>query len=137
MTGEEARGRTIDGELALARECLQEARYAIEGGFFRLARSRAYYACFHTATAVFAAQGKAFRRHIGLQAAVDTELVKPGLVPPECAASLRRLYQARLRSDYGDIAPASRAEADQAVADAEKIVAVLTPLAFRAKDDGH
>lgn len=136
MTGEEAQSRTVDGELALARECLQEARYALEGGFFRLARSRAYYACFHAATAVFAAQGKAFRRHIGLQAAVDTELVKPGLVPPECAASLRRLYQARLRSDYGDIAPTSRAEADQAVIDAEKIIALLTPLAFRAKDGG-
>ena len=137
MTGEEARGRTVDGELALARECLQEARYALDGGFFRLARSRAYYACFHAATAVFAAQGKAFRRHIGLQAAVDTELVKPGLVPPECASSLRKLYQARLRSDYGDTAPTSRAEADQAVADAEEIVALLSPLAFRAKNGGQ
>jgi hypothetical protein len=72
----------------------------------------------------------------GLQAAVDTELVKPELVPPEYASSLRRLYQARLRSDYGDIAPASRAEADQAVTDAEQIVALLTPLALRAKNGG-
>jgi len=136
MTGEEARGRTIEGELALAAECLQEARYALDGGFYRLARSRAYYACFHAATAVFAAQGKAFRRHIGLQAAVDTELVKPGLVPPECAASLRRLYQARLRSDYGDIAPTSRSEAEQAVTDADKIVALLAPLASRPSESG-
>jgi hypothetical protein len=136
MTGEEAQTRTVEGELALARECLDEARYALKGGFFRLARSRAYYACFHAATAVFAARGKAFRRHIGLQAAVDTELVKPGLVPPECAVSLRRLYQARLKSDYGDIAPASRSEADQAVAEAEKIVAVLTPLASHQPDRG-
>lgn len=137
MTGEEARGRTVEGELALAAECLQEARYALEGGFFRLAKSRAYYACFHAATAVFAAQGKAFRRHTGLQAAVESELVKPGLVPPECAASIRRLYQARLRSDYGDIAPTSRSEADEAVADAEKIVALLKPLASRPKGGGR
>ena len=67
---------------------------------------------------------------------VDTELVKPGLVPPECASSLRRLYQARLRSDYGDIAPASRPEADQAVTDAEEIVALLAALALRAKHGG-
>jgi predicted nucleotidyltransferase len=70
-------------------------------------------------------------------AAVDTELVKPGLVPPECASSLRKLYQARLRSDYGDIAPTSRAEADQAVADAENIVALRSPLASRAKNGGR
>lgn len=137
MTGEEARGRTVEGALALAAECLQEARYALEGGFFRLARSRAYYACFHAATAVFAAQGKAFRRHTGLPAAVESDLVKLGLVPPECAASIRRLYQARLRSDYGDIAPTSRSEADEAVADAEKIVALLKPLASRPKDSGR
>ncbi len=137
MTGEEARGRTVEGALALAAECLQEARYALEGGFFRLARSRAYYACFHAATAVFAAQGKAFRRHTGLPAAVESDLVKPGLVPPERAASIRRLYQARLRSDYGDIAPTSRSEADEAVADAEKIVALLKPLASRPKDSGR
>ena len=137
MTGEEARSRTVDAELALARECLAEARYALDGGFFRLARSRAYYACFHAATAVFAGRGKAFRRHIGLQAAVDTELVKRGLVPPECAASLRQLYQARLRSDYGDIAPSSRGEAADAIADAEKIVALLASLALQVKDDAH
>jgi len=47
------------------------------------------------------------------------------LVPPECAVSLRRLYQARLKSDYGDIAPASRSEADQAVAEAEKMDMVI------------
>ena len=46
-------------------------------------------------------------------------------MPPECAVSLRRLYQARLKSDYGDIAPASRSEADQAVAEAEKMDMVI------------
>lgn len=70
-------------------------------------------------------------------AAVESDLVKPGLVPPERAASIRRLYQARLRSDYGDIAPTSRSEADEAVADAEKIVALLKPLASWPKDSGR
>jgi hypothetical protein len=32
ITGDEARGRTVYSELALARECLQEARYALDGG---------------------------------------------------------------------------------------------------------
>ncbi len=129
MTGEEAVARTVAGELALAQECLDEARYALKGGFHRLARSRAYYACFHAATAVFAAQGRSFRRHTGLHAAIDMELVKLALLPPECIAKLRRLYQARLRSDYGDVAPTSAAEAAAAVADAETILDLLIPLA--------
>ena len=129
MTGEEARDRTVAGELALARECLAEAKYSVQGGFFRLARSRAYYACFHAATAVFAVRGKSFRRHTGLQAAIDLELVKSGHLPEECSASLRRLYQSRLRSDYGDIAPTTESDAVRAVADAETIVGLLIPLA--------
>lgn len=128
MTGEEARNRTVDAELALARECLEEARYALRGGFYRLARSRAYYACFQMATAVFASHGKAFRRHTGLHAAIDVELVKTGRLPQECSASLRQLYQSRLRSDYGDAAPSSEAEASRAVGDAEKIMTSLIPL---------
>jgi hypothetical protein len=44
--------------------------------------------------------------------------------------------QARLKSDYGDIAPASRSEAERAIAEAEKIVAVLTPLASHPPDRG-
>lgn len=31
MTGEEAKRHTVEGELALARECLDEARYALAG----------------------------------------------------------------------------------------------------------
>lgn len=129
MTGEEARDRTGAGEPALASECLAEAKYALHGGFYRLARSRAYYACFHAATAVFAVRGKAFRRHTGLQAAIDLELVKSGQLPEECSASLRRLYQARLRSDYGDMAPTTESEAVRAVADAETVLGLLIPLA--------
>ena len=84
MTGEEARQRTVEGELALAQECLQEARYALDGGFFRLTRSRAYYACFHAATAVFLARNRSYRRHTGLLAAVDAELVKTGVISKAC-----------------------------------------------------
>jgi hypothetical protein len=51
MTAEEARDRTVAGKLALARECLAEAKYALQGGFYRLARLP-------------------FQRHTGLQAAV-------------------------------------------------------------------
>lgn len=44
MTGNEARSATVADELARAEECLAEARYAIQGGFYRLVRGRAYYA---------------------------------------------------------------------------------------------
>ena len=136
MTGKEAAARTVASELVLARECLAEARYALAGGFHRLARARAYYACFHAATAVFAARGRSFRRHTGLHAAIDMELVKTSTLPSDCLAKLRRLYQARLRSDYGDVAPTTANEAAEAVADAEAVLDLLIPLAGRNLNAG-
>jgi uncharacterized protein (UPF0332 family) len=129
MTGEEARHRTVAAEVALCNECLAEAAFALQGGFHRLVRSRAYYACFHAATAVFAARGATFRRHSGLLAALDRDLIKTGRVPPECGSLLRSLFQSRLRSDYGDVSPVSAADAEAALASAQQIVAWLLPLA--------
>lgn len=128
MTGEEARHRTVAAEVNLCNECLAEAAFALQGGFYRLVRSRAYSACFHAATAVFAARGETFRRHSGLLAALDRELIKTGRVPPECGSLLRSLFQSRLRSDYGDVSPVSAADAERAIADAHRIVAWLLPL---------
>lgn len=125
MTGEEARDKTVAKELALADECLAEAHYALQGGFHRLVRTRCYYACFHTATAVFAHMGLAFRKHSGLLSAIDTQLVRAGKLPGEYTAIIRRLHESRLRSDYGDAAPVSASEAQQSLADAERVVAAL------------
>ena len=132
MTGDEARQATVAGELALAQECLAEARFALQGGFFRLVRSRAYYACFHAATAVFTARGQSFRRHTGILAAVDDQLVQTKLLPQDSAAVMRGLYQSRLRSDYGDSAPVTPADATRALADAETLVKLLSDLAVPA-----
>jgi len=125
MTGEEARQAMVAAQLALAEECLAESRFALDGGFFRLVRSRAYYACFHAATAVFAARGESFRKHTGLMAAIDTELVKTGLLPAECSALMRALYRSRLQSDYGDTAPTTKADAMAALESAEQVVTML------------
>jgi len=128
MTGDEARQATVAAEMALAEECLAECRFALEGGFLRLVRSRAYHACFHAATAVFAARGAAFRKHTGLMAAIDVELVKTGLLPAECASLMRGLYRLRLQSDYGDTAPTTKADAATSLASAEQVVSMLRGL---------
>ena len=126
--GEEARQATAAAELAFADECLAESRSALEGGFFRLVRSRAYNACFHAATAVFAARGESFRKHTGLMAAIDIQLVTNALLPVECSSLMRALYRSRLQSDYGDTAPTTKADATAALANAEQVVTMLRGL---------
>lgn len=43
------------------------------------AASRAYYAAFYAMSARFALEGKSFRKHSGVEAAVHRELVKTGI----------------------------------------------------------
>ena len=54
---------------------------------------------------------------------------RPAIAPWRANSHLRRLYQARLRSDYGDMAPTTESEAVRAVADAETVLGLLIPLA--------
>lgn len=102
MTEGEARDRLVAQQLNLAQECLDDAEAAASRGSARLAWNRAYYACFHAATAVFVARDRRFRKHRGLIKAVHEELVPEGFVRPEQAIAFDGLYAQRLDADYGD-----------------------------------
>lgn len=80
------------------------------------------------ATAVCASLDLSFRKHSSLLAAIDTQLVRTGKLPPEFTGLVRGLYQSRLKSDYGDVAPVSKEAAAQAIADAVRAVQALKSL---------
>jgi uncharacterized protein (UPF0332 family) len=63
--------------------------------------SRAYYAAFYAVSALFAAEGKTYRKHSAVEAAVHRQLVKPGRWSTELGASYTKLVELRLTGDYG------------------------------------
>lgn len=99
MTEQESRERIVAQQLLLARECLDDTTTAAGHGSSRLAWNRAYYACFHAATAVFVARGRRFRKHRGIIKAVHEQLVPEGFVGPEQAVAFEGLYAQRLDAD--------------------------------------
>jgi len=56
----------VEEQLALAEECLEEARLLLAKGFYRGAASRAYYSMFHAARALLAAKNIAPKKHSGV-----------------------------------------------------------------------
>ena len=102
MTEEQAREKIVAQQLRLAGECLDVAEASAARGSSRLAWNRAYYACFHAATAVFVARNRRFTKHRGLIKAVHEELVPEGLLRAEQAVAFDGLYAQRLDADYGD-----------------------------------
>ncbi|MFY8221501.1 MAG: HEPN domain-containing protein [Pirellulales bacterium] len=125
MTEQESRDRIAAQQMRLARECLDDAEAAVGRGSARLAWNRAYYACFHAATAVFVARDRRFRKHRGIIKAVHEELVPEGVLAPEQAVAFDGLYAQRLDADYGDFLDIPREQVLNTLETARRFVAAM------------
>lgn len=125
MTEDESRQKVVAQQMLLAYECLADADAAAARGSDRLVWNRAYYACFHAATAVFVGRNRRFTKHRGIIKAVHEELVPEGTLTPELAASFDGLYAQRLDADYGDFVDIPREQVANTLATARRFVAAM------------
>lgn len=125
MTENESRDRIVAQQMSLARECLDDAEEAAGRGSSRLAWNRAYYACFHAATAVFVSRNRRFNKHRGIIKAVHNELVPEGWLAPEQAVAFEGLYSQRLDADYGDFIDIPREQVLNTLETARRFVAAM------------
>jgi len=125
MTEDESRQKIVAQQMLLARECLADADAAAVRGSARLAWNRAYYACFHAATAVFVGRNRRFTKHRGIIKAVHEELVPEGVLSPELAVSFDGLYAQRLDADYGDFIDIPREQVANTLETARRFVAAM------------
>lgn len=86
------------------------------------AAGAAYYAAFYAASAVFALQGRAFKKHSALEAAVHRDLVKAGIWSVDLGAAFSQLVKAR---DVGHYGGSARITHDQAVAALKAVDEIL------------
>ena len=84
--------------------------------------NRAYYAAFYAVSALFAVEGKRFKRHAGVEAAVHRDLVNAGRWPRQLGTTYSDLHRQRTTSDYDIEAFMSAEEVNDAVEKAERIV---------------
>jgi uncharacterized protein (UPF0332 family) len=97
------------------------------------AASRAYYAAFFAVSALFALEGRTFRRHSAVEAAVHRDLVRTGRWPAERGATYARLFELRQTGDYGvgeHVTPADARQAAEAARDILAAVAAEGPEEF-------
>lgn len=101
----------IAAHLRRAEESLQAAGLLHEAGHDDFAAGRAFYA----ATAALLAEGREFRKHSGVIAAVHTFLVKTGKLDQEHGKNLNWLFEVRNIGDYGDLRHVPREDAARAL----------------------
>jgi uncharacterized protein (UPF0332 family) len=86
------------------------------------AASRAYYAAFHAASALFALKGRTFTKHSAVQAAVYRELVHAGVWETALGKDYSFLVELRFTGDYGGTRRVGSDEARDAVRRARRIL---------------
>jgi len=90
------------------------------------AASRAYYAAFYAVSARFVLEGKTFRKHSAVEAAVHRDLVKAGIWPTELGQGYSKLSETCSIGDYGELEHVSEPSATEAVQIAGEILSTIT-----------
>ena len=86
------------------------------------AASRAYYAAFHAVGALLAWEGKTFRKHSALEAALHKDLVRSGRWTSDLGSDYRSLRVLRNTGDYGGLEHVSAEQAGEAIRAAQRIL---------------
>lgn len=122
--------------LKQAQETLVDARTLLEAG--RTPRSvvnRAYYAMFYAVMALLQTIGKAASKHAGVISLFDKEFVHTGVFSVELSRALHEAFDERHESDYETVETASRDEAAELLAKAERFVEHVAEYLGRALAD--
>ncbi len=118
----------VQAMLALAEEKLRAAGLLLEGRAWADAASRAYYAAFHSVSAVLLSKGQAYSSHAQVLGSFNKMFVHPGTLPKEFTTLLTRLFEDRQSGDYDVLPGLTEMEARQDVADARRIVEAVRRL---------
>ncbi len=97
--------------LSRAKEAFSEGDHLLTANALMGAVNRFYYAAFYAARALLATRELDSSRHSGVISLFQTQFVKSGLITTEKAKALPRAFEKRQKSDYGDFASVTQAEA--------------------------
>lgn len=90
--------------------------------------SRAYYAAFYAASALFSLEGRTFTRHSAIETAVHRDLVRTGRWPADLGVDYTFLRQLRESGDYGAALHVSVDDAGKAIEAASRVMDAVAPL---------
>ena len=84
-----------------------------------------YYACFYALTAVLYEQGKSFRKHTAVRAALHRDLIKTGKVDSKWGRFYNRVFDSRQEGDYEPLVSFESEQVEQLLKEAEQFIRIL------------
>ena len=126
MSDENSLAAKLEVMLGRAEEDLGLSSEIIDGGHYRVAASRAYYAAFYAMQAALLSMNITRSKHSGVISAFNLQLVKPGVFPSHFGALISDLFRYRNIADYEFEHRIGEAEARSLIHAAEEIVSAIT-----------
>lgn len=105
--------------LAKAEELLDNAKVILSMGIYDAAANRSYYAIFHSVRALFALEGKDFKKHSGIISNFNKDYVKTHIFDKDMSNIILKAFDIRQESDYKDFYVISHEEVQHQVENAE------------------
>jgi uncharacterized protein len=111
-----------------ARESLEAARreFAVES--YAFAMNRAYYALFYAVSALLLEEGQKFKKHSGVRAAFNREIIKTGRMEKRYGDLYNEIFDDRQVGDYVAFTKFDVAYVQEKIDGCEKFLADLRPL---------
>ena len=91
---------TIDLYIKSAQEEIQGAQHNLNGGYFRIAVSRAYYAFLDAASGLLLSRDIIRTKHSAVLSAFREHFVKPGLIESMYSDAFGEAFEIRQNADY-------------------------------------
>ncbi|MBN2013912.1 MAG: HEPN domain-containing protein [Candidatus Altiarchaeota archaeon] len=105
-----------------AREKLEAAKDLLEDKHYSDALSRAYYSMFFAARALLSTKDIYPKTHRGVIPKIAEEYVKTGELSQDTFRDFATTQEEREKADYGIISDISKADAEEAITAAEKLI---------------
>jgi len=118
--------KTIELYLKSAQEKLSGAQYNLEGGYFGIAVSRAYYAFLYAANGLLLSQDIIRTKHSAVLAAFRADFVKPGLIEKSFSDTFGEAFELRQTADYDMVITTDQEQASAVLDHAREFVDRIT-----------
>ena len=119
---------TTETYMALAEECLQEARILCQNNLFRGSCGRSYYAYFDAVRALLASKNIVTKSHSAARGLFSEHFIKEGPFTKKDASLLNELFLLRQAGEY---------EADEELSEVDALTSIAVAAEFILQVEAH
>ena len=108
-----------------AKSDVNSAKILLDAKEYKGANNRAYYGIYHAISAIHALDERAYKRHKDALGNFNKDYVKTEIFPRSLGKRIAEAEEIRHASDYDDFYIATREEAQEQIATAEKLIELV------------